>query len=99
MSMSLVQHEARIAEEARADPASSNTARLVNKGIVHAGKKLGEEGVEAAIAAVGEDRSRVIGEAADLLYRLLIMLHIRDIPVDDVLAELGKRPEQSSAPE
>ena len=48
----------------------SYTRKLLDRGVAHCAKKLGEEAVEAALAAVGEDRQRVIGEAADLLYHL-----------------------------
>lgn len=85
----------RLAEtiEARkgADPDSSWTAKLLAKGPEKAAEKLGEEAVEAIIAAVKNDRENLTYEAADVLYHLLVMLSARDIPLDDVLAELERR--------
>ena len=54
--------------------------------MAHCAKKLGEEAVEAVLAAVGEDRERVTAEAADLLYHLLVMLHAREITLAEVEA-------------
>ncbi|MGH6778203.1 MAG: phosphoribosyl-ATP diphosphatase, partial [Bradyrhizobium sp.] len=53
---------------------ASYTKKLLDKGAEHCAKKLGEEAVETVIAAVGEDRDRLIGESADLLYHLLVVL-------------------------
>jgi phosphoribosyl-ATP pyrophosphohydrolase len=62
--------------KARAGPRgrarTSYTRKLIDKGVATCAKKLGEEAVEAAIAAIAEDRDRVIAEAADLLYHLLV---------------------------
>jgi len=70
----------------------SYTARLAAGGIKKAAQKVGEEGVELALAAVGEDdRSRVVSEAADLLYHLLVVLKLRGIALADVVAELRRR--------
>ena len=79
--------------------AASYTRKLLDKGPQHCAKKLGEEAVEAAIAAVGEDRERVIGEAADVLYHLLVVLHARGITLAEVEAELGARTLQSGLDE
>ncbi len=57
------------------------------------------EAVEAAIAAISEDRDRMIGEAADVLYHLLVVLHARGIKLDEVEAELGARTRQSGLDE
>lgn len=54
-------------------------------------KKLGEEGVEVALAAVSEDKDALIGETADLLYHLLVVLESRDVTLDEVYAELERR--------
>ena len=62
-----------------ADPASSYTAKLFSRGTLQIAKKLGEEGVETALAAVGQDREHVIAESADLLYHLLVLWAARDI--------------------
>ena len=74
-----------------ADPASSNTARLFAKGTDKIAQKLGEEAVEAAIAAVQDDRAALTGEAADLLFHLLVLLADMGLSLDDVRAELTRR--------
>ncbi len=87
--------EQRIAERAQADAAQSYTRALLDKGVAHCAKKLGEEAFETAMAAVQEDRSRLISEAADLVYHLLVVLKARDVSLAEVEAELDKRTAQS----
>jgi len=82
-----------------ADPDSSWTARLLAKGPDKAAEKFGEEAIEAIIAAVRNDRENLTYEAADVLYHLLVMLAARDVPLDDVLAELTRRQGQSGLAE
>jgi phosphoribosyl-ATP pyrophosphohydrolase len=82
---------ARVRERAHSTAENSYTRKLLDKGIVHCAKKLGEEGVETALAAVAEDRERVIAEAADLLYHLLVVLEVRDIALSEVEAALAAR--------
>jgi phosphoribosyl-ATP pyrophosphohydrolase len=96
---SLKDLEKRVQERAQASADVSYTRKLLDRGVAHCAKKLGEEAVEAAIAAVGEDRQRVIGEAADVLYHLLVVLHARGIPLEDVEAELLARTRQSGLDE
>ncbi len=91
--------EARVKARAQASADVSYTRKLLDRGVAHCAKKLGEEAVEAAIAAVGEARERVIGEAADVLYHLLVVLHARGIALEDVEAELGARTRQSGLDE
>jgi phosphoribosyl-ATP pyrophosphohydrolase len=91
--------EKRVDERAKAGADVSYTRKLLDRGVVHCAKKLGEEAVEAAIAAVGEDRHRLIGEAADVLYHLLVVLHVRGVTLDEVEAELGARTRQSGIDE
>ena len=91
--------EKRVKERAEASADVSYTRKLLDRGVAHCAKKLGEEAVEAAIAAIAEDRARVIGEAADLLYHLLVVLHARGIALDEVEAELGVRMRQSGLDE
>lgn len=69
----------------------SYTARLVAGGAPLAAKKLGEEAVETVIAAVAEDDAALVGESADLLYHLMVVLHLRSVPLEAVLAELERR--------
>ncbi len=91
--------EKRVRDRAKASADVSYTRKLIDRGVVHCAKKLGEEAVEAAIAAVGEDRDRMTAEAADLLYHLLVVLHIRDVSLADVEAELAARTRQSGLDE
>jgi len=86
--------EARIRERASASADSSYTRQLLDRGVAQCAKKFGEEAVEAALAAVGEDRDRLVGEAADVLYHLLVMLKARGIAlaeVEDLLATRTKK--------
>jgi len=91
--------EKRVQERAKASADVSYTRKLVDRGVAHCAKKLGEEAVEAAIAAVAEDRDRLIGEAADVLYHLMVVLHARGISLEEVEAELGARTRQSGLDE
>jgi phosphoribosyl-ATP pyrophosphohydrolase len=87
--------ERRIAVRAKASAGASYTRALLDKGVKHCGSKLCEEAREAAHAAVAESRQRVVAEAADLTYHLLVMLKARGIKLADVEAELGRRTAQS----
>jgi phosphoribosyl-ATP pyrophosphohydrolase len=87
--------EARVHERAKASAADSYTRALIDKGIAHCAKKLGEEAFETAMAAVQEDKGRLVSEAADLLYHLLVVLEARGIKLAEVEAELDKRTAQS----
>ena len=78
------------ARAASGDPASY-TAKLARKGVAECAKKLGEEAVEAAIAAVKGDREGLKGEAADVLYHLLVLLEVAGIPYHAVTQELQRR--------
>ena len=98
-SFSLHDLEARVHERARASPNVSYTRKLIDKGVAHCAKKLGEEAVETALAAVGEDRARLIEEAADLIYHLLVVLEMRGISLADVEAVLAARTARSGLDE
>lgn len=87
----LARLEATIAARRGADPDSSYVARLNAKGLAKIAQKLGEEAVETVIAALTEDRGALVGEAADLLFHLLVLLGAKDIPLAEVLAELDRR--------
>jgi phosphoribosyl-ATP pyrophosphohydrolase len=91
--------EKRVETRAQASAEISYTRTLIEKGVTHCAKKLGEEGVEVAIAAISEDRGRVIAEAADLLYHLIVVLHVRGIALADVEAALAERMRQSGLDE
>jgi len=83
--------EAVIAERAGGDPARSYVARLAAGGPALAGRKLGEEAIETLVAALGEDRAALVGEAADLIFHLLVLLRTRGVTLAEVLAELDRR--------
>ena len=83
--------EATIARRRSADPASSYVASLFAKGRAKIAQKLGEEAVETVIAAMGDHPRAVTGEAADLLFHLMVLLADRGISLDAVLAELDRR--------
>jgi len=98
-TFSLHDLEKRVNDRAGQSAEVSYTRKLLDRGVIQCAKKLGEEAVEAAIAAIGEDRDRVIAEAADVLYHLLVVLHARGIALDEVEAELGARTRQSGLDE
>jgi phosphoribosyl-ATP pyrophosphohydrolase len=87
--------EERVHERAQASAAESYTRAILDKGVAHCAKKLGEEAFETAMAAVQEDRARLIAEAADLLYHLMVVLEARGVALADVEAELARRTAQS----
>jgi len=74
-----------------AGDAASYTAKLAAAGPAAPAKKLGEEGVEVALAGVTESADRLTSEAADLLYHLLVLLRVRSVRLADVVAELESR--------
>ena len=88
-----------VAARATSGDEQSWTAKLVANGIAKASKKLGEEAVETVIAAIGPDRDALVEETADLLYHLLVVLHIRGVALDDVMTELQKRTGQTGLQE
>ncbi len=88
-----------VAARALASPEESWTAKLFNAGQKKAAKKLGEEAVETVIAAIANDRKNLTDEAADLLYHLLVVLKVADIPLADVMAVLEGRTAQSGLAE
>nr|WP_111298777.1 phosphoribosyl-ATP diphosphatase [Paracoccus saliphilus] len=73
------------------DPDSSWTARLLAKGPEKCAEKFGEEAVEAIIEAIKGDKAKLVSEAADVLFHLLVMLAARDVSLADVEAELARR--------
>ncbi len=87
----LARLEARIRLNRNADPASSYVAKLTAKGRAKIAQKLGEEAVETVIAAMRGDRAEIIGEAADLMFHLAVLLADAGLSLDDVRAELERR--------
>lgn len=96
---SLTDLERIVAERAKASPDESYTAKLIARGMEVAAKKLGEEAVEAVIAAVTNDREHLVAESADVIYHLLVVLKAANIPLDEVMAELKRRTAQSGLAE
>ena len=80
-----------IAKRAAGAPEESYTARLFTQGLRRIAQKIGEEGVEVALAAVVESDEKVIGESADLLFHLLVMLKHRGLSLEHVVTELQAR--------
>jgi phosphoribosyl-AMP cyclohydrolase / phosphoribosyl-ATP pyrophosphohydrolase len=72
-------------------PEDSYVARLAVAGAARAAQKLGEEGVETALAAVTRDDDGLVEEAADLVFHLAVLLRIRGLSIDDVLERLAQR--------
>lgn len=74
-----------------ADPKSSYTASLFAKGVKRIAQKVGEEGVESALAAMAGDREELKNEAADLLFHLLVLLRSQQLELADVITILKQR--------
>jgi len=83
--------EATIAQRLLASPEESYVARLHAKGLPKIAQKLGEEATEAVIAALAGDEAELVGEAADLLFHLLVLLAQKGIALEQVFAELERR--------
>jgi phosphoribosyl-ATP pyrophosphohydrolase len=83
--------ERTIAERRKALPDESYVASLTARGLPVIARKLGEEATEAVIAALSGSREELVGEAADVLFHLLVLLAEKGIPLADVLAELERR--------
>ena len=99
MTFTLHDLETRVHQRAAAPAEQSYTRKLIDKGVAHCAKKLGEEAVETALAAVTEDRERLISETADLLYHLLVLLEARGVTLAEVEAALAARTAQSGLDE
>jgi len=83
--------EQTIARRRTAAAGESYVAQLHARGLPVIARKLGEEAVETVIAALSGEREELVGEAADILFHLLVLLSARDVPLADVLAELDRR--------
>ena len=82
---------ATIAARRDADPATSWVAKLHVGGVPLIARKLGEEAVETMVAALVGSREELIGEVADTLFHLLVLLDAKGVPLVEVLAELERR--------
>lgn len=83
-----------IASRQHADPKSSYTASLFARGVKRIAQKVGEEGVESALAAMAGDREELKNEAADLIFHLLVLLRSQDLQLNDVIDVLKARHQQ-----
>ncbi len=91
MTDTLARLEATIAARRGADPSTSYVAKLNARGIGKIAQKVGEEATETVIAALSGEPAELVGEAADLVFHLLVLLGARDIPLAAVLTELDRR--------
>lgn len=83
--------EAAIAQRRHASPEESYVAKLHAKGLPKIAQKLGEEATEAVIAALTGDETELVGEAADLLFHLIVLLDAKGVSLAAVTAELERR--------
>jgi phosphoribosyl-ATP pyrophosphohydrolase/phosphoribosyl-AMP cyclohydrolase len=83
--------DALVAARERERPAGSYTTQLFDSGLRRIAQKVGEEGVETALAAVAQDEAALVGEAADLLFHLTVLLRARGLPLAAAIEELQRR--------
>lgn len=83
--------ERELAERKNADPETSYTAKLYQKGTKKIAQKVGEEAVETVLAAMAKDRAETVSEAADLVYHLTVLLQNEELSWQDVIAKLKER--------
>jgi len=72
-------------------PNQSHTAKLLKKGTEKCAEKFGEEAIELIVASVKKKKKEIIGEAADTLYHMLVLLRSKNISINEVLTELASR--------
>jgi phosphoribosyl-ATP pyrophosphohydrolase/phosphoribosyl-AMP cyclohydrolase len=89
--------EALIARRERERPPGSYTTQLFEAGVRSIAQKVGEEGVETALAAVVQGEAELAGEAADLLYHLIVLLRARGMTLDDAIAVLASRHQEAAS--
>ena len=87
----LVRLAATIAARRNADPETSWVAKLNARGVPVIARKLGEEAIETVVAALSGNREELVGEAADVLFHLLVLLDAKGVTLEDVYAELERR--------
>ena len=83
--------ETTIAARRTAAPDSSYVASLNARGVPVIARKLGEEAIETIVAALSGSREELVGEAADVLFHLMVLLGAKQVPLSEVLAELDRR--------
>ncbi len=99
MAFTLESLAAIIAERARSGGERSYTKKLLDEGAEKCAKKLGEEAMETALAAVSGEPKALVAESADLLYHLLVVLESRGVALANVYAELERRTARSGLDE
>ena len=87
----LTRLETTIANRRAADPETSYVAQLNYRGVPVMARKLGEEAVEACVAALSSSREELVSEAADVLFHLMVLLGAKEVSLAEVLAELDRR--------
>ena len=87
----LAQLDQVVADRIKSGDQSSYTVRLVQEGVARVAQKVGEEGVETALAALQKNQKEFTGEAADLLYHLIVLLRAKKLSLADAIAVLEKR--------
>ena len=87
----LARLEATIAARAGADPETSYVAKLNARGAGKIAQKVGEEAVEVVIAALSGSKAELVGEAADLLFHLLVLLGHKGVALSEIMTELDRR--------
>lgn len=87
----LAQLEQTIVARIKSGDKKSYTVRLAKEGVARVAQKVGEEGVETALAALKNNKPEFAGEAADLLYHLIVLLRVKKMSLSDALAVLQKR--------
>ena len=80
-----------IQERIKGSSTNSHTAKLVRKGPEKCAEKFGEEAIELIVACVKKKKKEIIGEAADTLYHMCVLLRSKNISIDEVLSELVSR--------
>ncbi len=83
--------EQTIVDRIKSGDKKSYTVRLAKEGVARVAQKVGEEGVETALAALKSDKAEFSGEAADLLYHLIVLLRVKKLSLRDAIAVLEKR--------
>jgi phosphoribosyl-ATP pyrophosphohydrolase/phosphoribosyl-AMP cyclohydrolase len=86
-----------IATRRQTMPEGSYTTKLFHKGLTKIAQKVGEEGVETALAGVAESEGRLTDEAADLLYHLIVLLQARDLSLAQVIRRLQDRHQDATS--
>ncbi|QZP08890.1 phosphoribosyl-ATP diphosphatase [Caenibius sp. WL] len=87
----LARLERTIADRRSAAPEHSYVAQLNARGVPVIARKLGEEAVETVVAALSGSHEELVGEAADVIFHLMVLLGAKGVPLADVLAELDRR--------